>query len=156
MKKRIILLLGFILLFTIMVACAQEEEPLPELTVDMIDVKISTEPQRIYPGEPVKIIAKVTLHGEPVEADRVIFEIWEGDERRDAEHIDGTREDVGVYSTMKEFATEGVYYAISHVDYGIMHNMPMLKLVVGDVPGEDPNQQQIEQDGNMMMDMNMN
>lgn len=130
-------------------ACAKEE-PLPELTLDMIDVRISAEPQPINPGEPVTIRAEVTLNGERVEADKIWFDVWQEGQEDDVEYMTGEREELGVYYITRTFEEVGVYYAISHVDYGIMHNMPRLKLVVGDVPGEDPIQEQVQLDNDMM------
>lgn len=134
----------------ILSACATEEETLPELTLDMIDVKITAEPQPIEPGEPVTIKAEVTLHGERVEADRIWFDVWQEGRDDDIEVVTGEREELGLYYITQTFEEEGVYYAVSHVDYGMMHNMPRLKLVVGDVAGEDPIQEQVEQDSSMM------
>lgn len=150
-KHRTAIILCGVLLATMLIltACA-EEDPLPGLTLDMIDVKITAEPQPIERGEPVKIKAEVTLHGERVEADKIWFDVWQEGHEDNKEVVSGEREELGLYYITKTFEEDGVYYAISHVDYGMMHNMPRLKLVVGNVPGEDPIQEQVELDSSMM------
>src|SRR5690554_82627 len=65
-----------IVLTLILAACGEDDAN--NGRPQMIDVQISTEPDMLMPGEPVKIIAKVTLQDENVEdADEVLFEIWE-------------------------------------------------------------------------------
>lgn len=110
-------------------ACG-EQESLPELSLDMPEVSISTLNERLVVGEPITIEARVTLGGELIEADLVVFEIWKGDDQANSESVEGTRISIGEYSVIRTFETPGTYYAISHVDYELFHIMPTLELVI--------------------------
>jgi hypothetical protein len=151
MKKRMII---FSLILFILSGCSgvnkSEEGHVGIPTPQMIEVQLTTGPERLMPNEPVNIIAKVTLEGESVEnADEVTFEIWEEGHQEQSEKIAGKHKGEGIYSITKTFAEKGVYYVVSHVTLREMHNMPRLKLVVGDVPGEKPTHEQVDHDQEM-------
>jgi hypothetical protein len=121
----------------------------------MIDVGISTEPSpdQLMPHEPVTIQAKVTLNGEEVnDADEVMFEIWQDGKQDQSEKVAGTPIQNGLYTTEQTFHEPGVYYVVSHVTLREMHNMPKLKLVVGEVSGVEPSPEQEQHDGDMKHD----
>lgn len=151
MKKPMII---FLLILFILSGCIGGNEPGDEHvgapSLQMIEVHLTTGPGRIMPNEPVSVNAKVSLDGENVEnADEVKFEIWEDGHQNLSEKIEGEYKGEGVYSVTKTFESTGVYYVVSHVTVREMHNMPRIKLVVGNVPGEESSHEQVEHDQKM-------
>lgn len=126
---KVVLLMTCVMLLA---ACGNSNNDSPQLSLEMPEVHISTPQTNLQPGEPIVIQAKVTLAGELIEADLVVFEIWEGSDQANSESVEGTRVGIGEYEVVRTFDTPGVYYAISHVDYELFHIMPTLELVVGE------------------------
>ncbi|WP_460318599.1 FixH family protein [Paenibacillus sp. YSY-4.3] len=104
---------------------------------EIIDVQIQSEPEKLNPGEPASIQAKVTQGGEEVtDAKSVTFEVWlSGSDAH--EMLEGTHAGNGVYSIDKTFEQDGVYNVIAHVTARDMHNMPRKQLIVGEVPEDE-------------------
>lgn len=153
MKKLMIILLLILFILSGCTGNESNEEHVEGLNPQMIEVHLSAEPEQMMPQERVEVLAKVTLDGKDVNnADEVVFEFWKDGHSDQSEKIDGDFIGEGVYSTTKTFADKGVYYVVSHVTLREMHNMPRIKLVVGDVPGEEMNHEQVEHDQEMEHD----
>ncbi|UUZ86585.1 FixH family protein [Paenibacillus sp. P26] len=88
-------------------------------------------PETIRAGEPVRIEAKLTLNGKPVDdAKQVEFELWK-EGRLLHDKIKATRQGEGIYGAENVFDEEGTYYVIAHARAKGMHSMPKKKLTVG-------------------------
>ena len=139
----------FIVIIVSLSACGGESNMDEQQMMTFVDVKISTEPKNIMPGEEVTVQAHVTQGEENVnDADYVTFEIWkkgeepEEPEEYDIENIDdyysnigieGELQGEGIYSIKTTFEEEGIYYVTAHVTARGMHNMPKKELIVGNV-----------------------
>ncbi|UUZ89933.1 FixH family protein [Paenibacillus sp. P25] len=94
-------------------------------------VQIAAVPETIRAGEPVRIEAKLTLNGKPVDdAKQVEFELWK-EGRLLHDKIKATRQGEGIYGAENVFDEEGTYYVIAHARAKGMHSMPKKKLTVG-------------------------
>lgn len=126
-------------------ASSSDERPgLPIARMIEVDLNL---PETAEVGEEVIIEATVTLDNEPVEdADEVVFEVWQRDQKDDGQHIDGEHQGDGVYSISLSFDEDDLYYVISHVTVEEMHNMPQKRIAVGDVPDEILNEEDPEHD----------
>ncbi|MCD5324284.1 MULTISPECIES: FixH family protein [Pontibacillus] len=113
-------------------SASNEEEEVKMLNVDLTS---NPESESIEPGEPFTIQAAVTYGEEEVnDANEVKFEFWKKGEEH--EKVDGEFTENGIYTLEKTVEEPGIYYVISHVTARGMHNMPQIKLVVGDVDQE--------------------
>lgn len=131
MKKLAFILTGCML---ILAGCGGNQTPeLPPEIGQMIDVELSIEPSNQLTSEQQATIkARVTLGNEPVtNADEVVFEIYEAGHKEMSEEITGSHEGDGVYVMHTSFEKESLYYVISHVTVGAMHNMPKQEIIVG-------------------------
>src|SRR5690606_16593810 len=104
-------------------------------------------------GEEFLAQATVTFEGEPVEdADEVMFEVWQRDDKENSTSIEGEHQGEGVYSIPLSFDEDDVYYVISHVTVEEMHNMPRKRVVVGEVSDDVLNMEEPEHDPHGHMD----
>ncbi len=146
----------FFILFVssiLLAACGSHSDHTPTRpSPQMIDVRIFTDPgpDQLNPGESIQILAEVTLGEDFVDnAEEVMFEIWEEGHEERSKKVEGSHQGDGIYSITHIFDQKGIYYAVSHVTVGEMHNMPRLKLVLGNVPGEDFFHEQEQHEGEM-------
>lgn len=140
MKKKLLLSILVLIIFTIMAACSQTNEKLEEASVvpQILDVQLSINPEQGNTNEPITFAAKV-LYGqkEVTDADKVEFEIWRAhDETHEKIVVEHKRN--GVYKLEKSFSKEGTYYVYAHVTAENMHYMPKKEFVVGQ-PSEPEN-----------------
>ncbi|WHX50709.1 FixH family protein [Paenibacillus woosongensis] len=128
-----------VLMIVILAGCssAGSQTGMPDGIPEIIDVQIQSEPEKLNPGEPARIQAKVTQGGEEVtDAKSVTFEVWlSGSDTH--EMLEGTHAGNGVYSIDKTFEQDGVYNVIAHVTARDMHNMPRKQLIVGEVTEDE-------------------
>jgi hypothetical protein len=137
MKKNLIWTLAIFTLF-VLTAC-NKNQPSNEVP-EMLEVKLSVNPEKGEINQPIIFEAKVTQGNENVEdAKSVKFEIWRA-HAEEHEKVDVKHAEDGIYRLEKTFLEEGTYYIISHVTARDMHNMPKEEFVVG-TPSEpeDPN-----------------
>lgn len=128
MKKNLIWALA-ILTLLVLTAC-NKNQPSNEVP-EMLDVKLTVNPEKGEINQPIIFEAKVTQGNENVEdAKSVKFEIWRA-HAEEHEKIDVKHAEDGIYRLEKTFQEEGTYYIISHVTARDMHNMPKKEFVVG-------------------------
>ncbi|MFC5407412.1 FixH family protein [Cohnella soli] len=113
--------------------CAQGDSANKNEVQEIIQVQISSIPEKPLPGQPVRIEARITQAGEPVDdAKKVEFEIWQrGQKNHDT--VKGEHRTDGVYDMEQTFEAAGIYYVIAHCSGRNMHNMPRKQLIVGNV-----------------------
>ncbi|MFZ7944335.1 MULTISPECIES: FixH family protein [Bacillaceae] len=141
MKKMLVILLTVISL-SITVSCAKQENENVGKLPEMLDVKLSINPETGELQKPITFEAKVTQGNEEITDADVIFEIWRAkDEKHEKIEIKHTKN--GVYRLEKSFEQDGTYYIISHVTARDMHNMPKKEFIVGTPSDpEDPKAKQ--------------
>ncbi|MGX6444089.1 FixH family protein [Neobacillus sp. K501] len=128
MKKNLIWALA-ILTLLVLTAC-NKNQPSNEVP-EMLDVKLTVNPEKGEINQPIIFEAKVTQGNENVEdAKSIKFEIWRA-HAEEHEKIDVKHAEDGIYRLEKTFQEEGTYYIISHVTARDMHNMPKKEFVVG-------------------------
>ncbi|WP_248925199.1 FixH family protein [Paenibacillus hamazuiensis] len=94
-----------------------------------VRVQITTVPETIRAGQPVRIEAKVTLGESSIDdAKKVEFEI--GEDGQSQGLFTAKHQGQGVYSLDKTFEHKGSYYIIAHVRAKGMHSMPKKQLIV--------------------------
>lgn len=130
MKKYLAGMISLILLL-FAASCSNEKDqqgtPLPEI----LEVKLSINPEKAEANQEITFEAKVTQGEEKVtDADKVTFEIWRAHDEKH-EKIDVEHAENGIYRLKKSFDREGTYYIISHVTARDMHNMPKKEFIVG-------------------------
>jgi hypothetical protein len=133
MKKKLLLSILGLIIFTIMVACSQTNEKTEETNVvpQVLDVQLSIKPEQGNINEPRIFEAKV-MYGEKevTDADKVEFEIWQAHDETH-EKIVVEHKSNGVYELEKSFSKEGTYYVYAHVTAENMHYMPKKEFVIG-------------------------
>lgn len=128
MKKPLIWALA-ILTLLVLTAC-NKNQPSNEVP-EMVDVKLTVNPEKGEVNQPIIFEAKVTQGNENVEdAKSVKFEVWRA-HAEEHEKIGVKHAGDGIYRLEKTFQEEGTYYIISHVTARDMHNMPKKEFVVG-------------------------
>lgn len=132
-----------------MVGCSKPNDNSSKIP-EMLEVKLSVQPETGQVNQPIIFEAKVTQGKEKVnDADAVIFEIWRAkDEKHEKIEIKHAQD--GIYKLEKSFPQEGTYYIISHVTARDMHNMPKKEFVVG-----TPSEAEDGKTHDTMEDMNM-
>lgn len=120
-----------LLLLLFAVSCSKEEKHQNTAMPELLEVKLSVNPEDAKPNQAVTFEAKVTQGKEEVtDADEVTFEIWRAHDENH-EKIDVKHAENGIYRLKKSFDREGTYYIISHVSARDMHNMPKKEFIVG-------------------------
>ncbi|MHA6251994.1 FixH family protein [Oceanobacillus sp. CAU 1775] len=131
MKKILLALLGFTLLF--LVACGSNDEVdevEEELPILAVDFKV---PESAEVDEVIELEAIVTYGGDPVEnADEVKFEYWLMGDEDNSEEIDGVHTENGAYVAEVTFSEDGVYEMYAHTTAEGLHTMPLTSITIGD------------------------
>ncbi|MCD8510460.1 MAG: FixH family protein [Bacillus sp. (in: Bacteria)] len=137
-KLLIIVLLALALIIT---ACGSGNDSpqgsAPPLNLEPLEVELIV-PETADPDTDVVIQALVTQGEEKVnDADEVVFEIWQRNQKENSEMIEAilTDED-GLYEITYVFSEENLYFVQPHVTARGMHRMPLGEIAVGDVPEE--------------------
>lgn len=108
-------------------ACGNKEEEVHFLEVDF-DI-----PENVEVGETVELKAIVTLNEKPVkDAQEVLFEVWEKNDRDHAEFHDGRNNDDGTYTYEISFDHDGIFELYAHTTARDQHVMPLKEIVVGE------------------------
>lgn len=129
MKKLTIVFLSLII--SVMLTSCSEKNSQEIAEPQFLDVKLTVNPEKAQPNEPITFEAAVTYGKEKVtDADEVVFEIWRANDENH-EKIEMKSDKDGVYRLKKSFAKDGTYYIYSHVTAKSMHNMPKKEFVVG-------------------------
>jgi hypothetical protein len=130
MKKYLAGLISLLLL-SFAVSCSKAEEHQNTQMPELLEVKLSVNPEEAEPNQAITFEATVTQGKEAVtDADEVTFEIWRAHDEKH-EKIDVKHAENGIYRLEKSFDREGTYYIISHVSARDMHNMPKKEFIVG-------------------------
>ncbi|WP_045926400.1 FixH family protein [Bacillus siamensis] len=101
-----------------------------------LEVKL-TGPVTAEPHEKAEYKAEVFYGGKRVtDADEVMFEVWK-EGKKGSGKTSKAKEEKGAYYLRTEFDKEGVYTVQSHVTAKQQHNMPTVKVRVGDAEAAD-------------------
>ncbi|MFC5732848.1 FixH family protein [Cytobacillus gottheilii] len=117
---------------------SNNNEEVPVFVEASLDV-----PESAELGEEVSFTVTVMQGSEPVDdADEVVFEIWQGEDREQSEEIEAVSEGDGKYTVQKAFAEDGVYSVQSHVTARDLHTMPKKTITVGNAADADQTEQE--------------
>ena len=136
MKKMYVTLLALLLIF--LAACGDDSEPEKEAVENMerLVVEIQMDEQ-IETGE-TTLQAKANYENEPLEeTDRMMFEIWTGENKGNSETVEGEHEGDGVYTATFNFEEDGIYHVQAHVEANDEHVQPVEDIAVGDASLEE-------------------
>lgn len=142
-----ILFIFMLLTAGILVACGDDQQEdnltdsgeLKELKVDF------AVPETADPGDTVELKAMVTYGDDPVvDAQEVLFEVWETGHKEDGEKIEADNQEDGTYTLDYTFDDEAVYEMYAHTTANGSHVMPKKQIAVGDV--EVNNEEEKEDD----------
>lgn len=110
-----------------LVACGEQEEELHFLEVDF-DV-----PEQVAVNETVELKATVTYGEELVtDADEVVFEVWEKNDRENAQFYDAVNNEDGTYTYELSFDRDGIFEMYAHTTARDQHTMPLREVTVGE------------------------
>ena len=109
-----------------------DKENSEEPNLQIIEVKVETDPTTIEVGKDTEIKAIVTQGDELVsDANEVQFEIWkEGAADDDHFKKEASLQDEGEYVINYSFEEKGKYFIIAHTTARDMHNMPKVEIQV--------------------------
>lgn len=130
-------LMTSILLLMLLAACSTDEEPTEENSTEIIDVHIQMQQDQPV-DETITLQTQVMQGNDFVEdAHEVLYEVWINENRDDAEFIEGSHSQDGIYRGEVQLDSEGIYIVQAHVTARDMHVMPTQEFFVGDVSEED-------------------
>lgn len=89
-----------------------------------------TVPESAEVGETVELHAFVTYGDEDVTDAKVVFEIWEVEDRENSVKIDGENHGDGSYTIEYVFEEPGTYEMYAHTDAHDLHTMPKKQVIV--------------------------
>lgn len=147
------LLMMALLLVVVLAACGtndaedtegvDDDEEIPMLGVEF-DV-----PETAEVDEAVELEASVTFGDDPVvDADEVVFEIWEMCDKDNSISEEPTNNEDGTYTFEHTFTEDGVYEMYAHTTAHAQHTMPLKEITVGE--GGDYDCEDEEDDHDMM------
>ncbi|HLS20665.1 MAG TPA: FixH family protein [Bacillota bacterium] len=123
--RKTLLTMTVTLLISLLVACGDDE--LHILEVDFVV------PETAEVGETIELKAIVSYGDEAVtDADEVVFEVWEKNDRDNGEMIDAVNHEDGTYTTEVTFDYDGIFEMYAHTTAREMHTMPLKEIVVGE------------------------
>lgn len=134
MKKISVFLLFSLPLF-MLVACGNNNQSdvdtdLSELEILEANLEVTEE---VDVDDTVEMNADVTYGDEDVDdADEVVFEVWEENDKDNSEMIDSTNNGDGSYTADTTFDHDGLFHIQVHVTAREMHTMPKKEVTVGD------------------------
>ncbi|GAF14730.1 YznA protein [Bacillus sp. JCM 19046] len=125
------------LLLLFLTACSADEDPNENLSTEIIDVHIQVQEEQPV-NEPFTLQTQVMQGDDFVEdAHEVLYEVWQNEHRDDAEFIEASHSQDGIYRAEIELETDGVYIVQAHVTARDMHVMPTQEFFVGEVSEEE-------------------
>ncbi|NLI68169.1 MAG: FixH family protein [Bacilli bacterium] len=89
-----------------------------------------TVPETAKVGEPVELHAFVTYGDENVTDAKVVFEIWNVEDRENSVNIDAENHGDGSYTIEYTFEEPGTYEMYAHTDAHNLHTMPKKQVIV--------------------------
>lgn len=103
--------------------------------VDSLDELVPLEveftvPETAAVGETVELHAFVTYGDEDVTDARVVFEIWNVEDRENSVNIDAENHGDGSYTIEYIFEEPGTYEMYAHTDAHDLHTMPKKQVIV--------------------------
>src|SRR5690625_923738 len=111
----------------LLIACGDDDDELHILEVDF------NVPETADVGEMIKLEAIVTYGDESVtDADEVVFEVWERNDRDNGDMIDAVNHEDGTYTTEITFDDDGMFEMYAHTTARDMHTMTKKEIVVGE------------------------
>lgn len=140
MYTKYITILFVVALLIAATGCTTSAKPPQELP-DLIQVQMNM-PETFAALEAYELQVQVSQGQTPVEdADEVMFEIWLEGSKEESEMIAAAHQGKGIYSVMKTFPEDGLYYIQSHVTARSMHAMPKQSVLVGTGGIREPQQE---------------
>lgn len=108
-------------------ACGNKDDEVHFLEVEF------NPPEQIEVGETIELKALVTFGDELVkDAQEVSFEVWEKNDRDNAEFYDGVNNKDGTYTYELSFDRDGIFEVYAHTTARDQHTMPLREIVVGE------------------------
>ncbi|MBS7344630.1 MAG: FixH family protein [Caryophanon sp.] len=125
---------GLLLTTWLLAACGESAAVSSSHTeqMEMIDVTFLT-PTELPVGEATLSVALTQADDIVEDADSVVFEVWESGNSAQAEHINATYVEDGIYEATYTFKEDGVYYMFAHTTARGLHVMPKQQMIVGEV-----------------------
>lgn len=126
--RKIISVLSLLMLVLIVTACGDDDgDELHILEVDFIV------PESVEVNEAMELKAVVTYGDDYVtDADEVVFEVWEKNDRDNGEMIDAHSHEDGTYTAEVTFDHDGIFEMYAHTTARDMHTMPKKEVIVGE------------------------
>lgn len=126
--RKIISVVSLVLLVFIVTACGDDSDD--ELHVLEVDFIV---PESVDVNETMELKAVVTYGDDYVtDADEVVFEVWEKNDRDNGEMIDAHNHEDGTYTAEVTFEHDGIFEMYAHTTARDMHTMPKKEVIVGE------------------------
>lgn len=114
-----------VIVIIILAACGEEKVHFLEVDFDV--------PEHVEVGETVELKAIVSYGGKAVkDANEVLFEVWEKNDRDNAKFYDGVNNKDGTYTYEVSFDKDGIFEMYAHTTARDQHNMPLKEIIVGE------------------------
>lgn len=124
-----ILSVAFVFLTLLFTACGNNNDTDELLPLDVqFDV-----PESLEVGETLLLEAIVTYGDEfVVNADEVVFEVWEKGDQQNSDMIDAENNGDGTYTTELTFNEDGIFEMYAHTTAHDLHTMPKREIIIGE------------------------
>src|SRR5690625_609121 len=130
--RKITSILVIMFVFSVLVACGNENENSAEEELFMLEVDFEVA-EHAEVGENVDLKATVTYGDEMVkDAHEVVFEVWEKGDQENSEMIDSDNHEDGTYTATISLDHDGIFEMYAHTTARDQHIMPKKEIVVGE------------------------
>lgn len=137
MNKLLLATFGLIATLLLLSACTANNIQKNNETPKIVNAEIMI-PGRIPLNKESVLSVKLSQGSDTVDdADEVQFEIWKVNSKEDSELIEAKHEKDGIYSILKTFKEDGLYYVQTHVTAHGLHVMPKKQFAVGTATDEE-------------------
>jgi len=118
----------------ILAACGNGEGNTQSGEEELATLEVAFEvPETASVNEKIDLIATVTYGEEMVtDADEVVFEVWEQDQKDNSIMIESVNNDDGTYTAQTKFDKDGVYELYAHTTARGQHTMPLKTITIGE------------------------
>ncbi|WP_432357910.1 FixH family protein [Sporosarcina sp. UB5] len=130
--KKLYIMLSLIIGLGVLAACGKDVDDGSTVEVLPFEVELTVTEQAEV-GDTVKMEALVTYGDEKVvDADKVVYEVWEEGMKGDSIMIDAVNEKDGTYTAETSFDHDGLFHIQVHVDAKGYHSMPVKQVTIGE------------------------
>lgn len=121
-------------IFIVMLFAACSENNANEENEDLLPLEVQFDvPESLNVGETLELKAVVTYGDELViDADEVVFEVWEKGDQQNSDMITGTNNEDGTYTAEITFDHDGIFEMYAHTTAHDLHTMPKREVTVGE------------------------